>query len=46
MASFYDLPQLLTENTAGKKIMLSILRGEKLLELTVIPSLVEGEEDE
>jgi S1-C subfamily serine protease len=46
VASFYDLPQLLTENTAGKKIMLSILRGEKLLELAVIPSLVEGEEDE
>jgi S1-C subfamily serine protease len=46
VASFYDLPQLLTENIAGKKTTLSILRGEKLLELAVIPSLVEGEEDE
>jgi S1-C subfamily serine protease len=46
VASSYDLPQLLTENVAGKEITLSILRGEKLLELTVIPSLVEGEEDE
>ena len=46
VASFYDLPQLLTENVAGKKITLSILRGEKLLELVVIPSLVESEEDE
>jgi len=46
VANFYDLPQLLTENVAGKKIALSILRGEKLLELAVIPSLVEGEEDE
>ncbi len=46
VTSFYDLPQLLTENVAGKKMALSILRGEKLLELTVIPSIVEGEEDE
>jgi S1-C subfamily serine protease len=46
VASFYDLPQLLTESVAGKKTTLSILRGEKLLELAVIPSLVEGEEDE
>ena len=46
VANFYDLPQLLTENLAGKNIKLSILRGEKLMELTVIPSLVEGEDDE
>lgn len=46
VASFYDLPQLLTENVAGKKTTLSILRGEKLLELVVTPSIVEGEEDE
>jgi S1-C subfamily serine protease len=44
--SFYDLPQLLTENTAGKKNIMAIMRGEKLLELTIIPSLVEDEEDE
>ena len=46
VANFYDLPQLLTENLAGKNIKLSILRGEKLMELTVIPSLVESEDDE
>lgn len=46
VASFYDLPQLLTENVAGKKTTLSILRGEKLVELVVTPSIVEGEEDE
>jgi serine protease Do len=46
VAKFYDLPQLLTENVAGKKTALSILRGEKLLQLDVIPSLVEDEEDE
>lgn len=46
VANFYDLPQLLTENLAGKTTKLSILRGEKLMELTVIPSLVEGEDDE
>jgi S1-C subfamily serine protease len=46
VANFYDLPQLLTESVAEKKNTLSILRGEKLLELAVIPSLVEGEEDE
>jgi S1-C subfamily serine protease len=46
VASFYDLPQLLTENVAGKKTTLTVLRGEKLLEISVIPSLVESEEDE
>jgi serine protease Do len=46
VTDFYDLPELLTENLAGKTTKLSILRGEKLMELTVIPSLVEGEDDE
>jgi S1-C subfamily serine protease len=46
VTSFYDLPTLLTENVIGKKTKLSILRGEKLMELTVIPSTAEGEEDE
>jgi S1-C subfamily serine protease len=46
VANFYDLPQLLTENLAGKNTKLSILRGEKLMELTVIPSLIESEDDE
>jgi S1-C subfamily serine protease len=46
VASFYDLPRLLTENVIGKKTKLLILRGEKLMKLTVIPSAAEGEEDE
>jgi S1-C subfamily serine protease len=46
VTSFYDLPRLLTENVIGKKTKISILRGEKLMELTVIPSAAEGENDE
>jgi S1-C subfamily serine protease len=46
VTSFYDLPRLLTENVIGKKTKLSILRGEKLMELTVIPSAAESENDE
>jgi len=46
VANFYDLPTLLTEDTVGKKATLSVLRGEKLIELTVIPSLAKGENDE
>jgi S1-C subfamily serine protease len=46
VTSFYDLPTLLTENVIGKQTKLLILRGEKLMELTVIPSTAEGEEDE
>jgi S1-C subfamily serine protease len=46
VADFYDLPRLLTEDTAGKRVKLSVLRGEKLIGLTVIPSLVQGEDDE
>jgi len=46
VTSFYDLPRLLTESVIGKKTTLSILRGEKLMELTVIPSAAESENDE
>ena len=46
VATFYDLPRLLTENIAGKKVTMSILRGEKLIELTVTPNLVKGEDNE
>jgi S1-C subfamily serine protease len=46
VTSFYDLPRLLTENVIGKKTKISILRGEKLMELTVIPSAAEVENDE
>jgi serine protease Do len=46
VTTFYDLPNLLTENVIGKKTKLLILRGEKLMELTVVPSAAEGENDE
>jgi len=46
VTNFYDLPTLLTEEVIGKKTRLSILRGEKLTELTVIPSAAESENDE
>lgn len=46
VANFYDLPTLLTEDMVGKKAKMSVLRGEKLMELTVIPSLAKGESDE
>jgi S1-C subfamily serine protease len=46
VTNFYDLPRLLTEDVIGRKTKLSILRGEKLMELTVIPGMAEGEEDE
>ena len=44
--NFYDLPRLLTENVIGKKTKLSILRGEKLMELIIVPTAAEGENDE
>ena len=43
---FYDLPRLLTEDIVGKKVKLSILRGEKLIDFTVISSLAKSESDE
>jgi S1-C subfamily serine protease len=46
VTSFYDLPTLLTEDVIGKKAKLAILRGEKLMELTLIPTVAEGEDDE
>ena len=46
VTSFYDLPRLLTEDVIGKRTKISVLRGEKLRELTVIPSAAEGENDE
>jgi S1-C subfamily serine protease len=46
VANLYDLPRLLTEDTVGKETRISILRGGGLAELTVIPSLAKGENDE
>jgi S1-C subfamily serine protease len=46
VANFYDLLRLLTEDVVGKKTKMSILRAEKLMELTAIPSLAKSEGDE
>jgi S1-C subfamily serine protease len=46
VTDFYDLPRLLAEDVAGKKATLTIIREEKLQELTITPVAKEGEEDE
>ncbi len=46
VADFYDLPRLLAEDVAGKKATLTIIREEKLQELTITPVEREGENDE
>jgi S1-C subfamily serine protease len=46
VADFYDLPRLLAEDVAGKQTPFTIIRGEKLLELTITPAVTEGEADE
>jgi serine protease Do len=46
VTDFYDLPRLLAEDVAGKKTILTLIRGEKLFEVTVIPAVKEGEYDD
>jgi len=46
VTTFYDLPQLLTEDVIGKKNTLTILREEKLMQLAIIPTVNESEEDD
>jgi S1-C subfamily serine protease len=46
VADFYDLPRLLNEDVAGKEIMMAVIRGEKLIELTIKPVGRESEEDD
>jgi S1-C subfamily serine protease len=46
VATFYDLPRLLTEDVIDKKTTLSILRGEKLIELIITPTQAESEDDD
>ncbi len=46
VADFYDLPKLLSEDVADRKTKLTIIREEKLLELTITPTAKEGEDDE
>jgi len=46
VTTFYDLPRLLTEDVIGKKTTLTILREEKLMQLNIIPTVAESEEDD
>jgi S1-C subfamily serine protease len=46
VTSFYDLPRLLADDVIGRKTKLSILRGEKLVEITIIPTAAEDENAE
>ena len=46
VTDFYDLPRLLSEDVAGKKTTLTVIRGEKLLELTITPAVKEGDSDD
>ena len=45
VTDFYDLPKRLAEDVIGKETKLTIIRGEKLLELTITPTAA-GENDE
>ena len=45
VTDFYDLPRLLSEDVAGKKTTLTIIRGEKLIALEIIPIAKEVEND-
>lgn len=46
VTDFYDLPRRLAEDVVGKETKLTILRGERLLELTITPTAAEDENDE
>jgi S1-C subfamily serine protease len=46
VTDFYDLPRLLADDVIGKQTEISVLRGEKLMTLTVTPTEAEGEDDE
>ncbi len=43
---FYDLPRLLADDVVGKETRIKIIRGEKLVTLTVTPAAAEGESNE
>jgi S1-C subfamily serine protease len=46
LTDLYDLPRLLSEDVAGKKTTLTVIRGEKLLDLTITPTAREVENDD
>jgi S1-C subfamily serine protease len=41
-----DLPRLLTEDIIGKKVKIGVLRGEKLVDLSITPTSAENEESD
>jgi len=45
VADFYDLPRLLAEDVADKKTTLTVIREEKLVELSITPVAREEEDD-
>jgi S1-C subfamily serine protease len=46
VADFFDLPRRLAEDVVGKETKLTILRGERLLELSITPAAAEDENDD
>jgi len=46
VSDFYDLPRLLADDVVGKETKITILRGEKLVTLTITPAPAEDEDDE
>ncbi len=46
VADFYDLPRLLADDVVGKEAEITILRGEKLVTLTVTPAIAEEDAEE
>jgi len=46
VATFYDLPAMLTEDVIGKQTEVEILREEKLATLTIEPKEAEEDEDD
>jgi serine protease Do len=46
VTDFYDLPRLLAEEVIGKETTIVIIRRETILELTIVPSVHGGDEEE
>ncbi|MCW4044200.1 MAG: S1C family serine protease [Candidatus Bathyarchaeota archaeon] len=46
VADFYDLPRLLSDDVVNKETKITILRGEKLVTLTITPTIAEEEHNE
>jgi S1-C subfamily serine protease len=46
VATFYDLPRLLNEDIIGKETNVQIIRGEQLMQLTIVPKTAVSEDDD